>query len=143
MPFLLPVAALTFFPGLWLYGAYAYNNHHDYNYHNKTSGRNESIPIMCLCQEYSVCGCEDNNNSTYLNSVLNVKDSSELPSNSSTVRVADVNGTRTIIINGTLPNGTTAADPSIEENSSIPREILNFSGYWLMITLVIASVTLV
>lgn len=140
------MAALAFFPGLWLYGAYAYNNHHHYNYHNETSNRNESIPIMCLCQEYSVCGCEDNDNSTYLNSVLNVKDSSELPANSSIVRVADVNGTTTIIINGTLPNGTTAADPSIEESfedsSSMPRELLKFSGYWLMISLVIASVAL-
>ena len=150
-PFLIPAAAaVAFFPGIWLYGAYAYRDTDEYIYYNTTRGRNQSIPIVCLCQKYSVCGCADNKNSTYLNSVLGVSNYTELPSNSSTVRVADDDGTTTIFINGTLPNGTTARRPytgsdsgPVSGSSPSPlRELLNFSGYWLMVSLVIASIAL-
>ncbi|KAF2668814.1 hypothetical protein BT63DRAFT_286139 [Microthyrium microscopicum] len=103
---LLGVGALAFFPGLWLYGAYLYPYSSPYSFHNRTSNNNETKPVECLCQEYSVCGCDENSDSTYLDSVIG--DGNTTSFNQSLVRVADVNGTSTIVLNGTLPNGTTA-----------------------------------
>jgi hypothetical protein len=62
-----------------------------------------------LCQEYSVCGCDDNDDNTYLSSVIG--DGNPANFNQSLVRVADVNSTSQIFINGTLANGTTADGP--------------------------------
>ncbi|KAL3472421.1 hypothetical protein BJX99DRAFT_215641 [Aspergillus californicus] len=125
-PFFLPVAALAFFPGIWLYGAHIYPYHNPYHYVNDTNRLNESMPVICLCEEYVSCGCEDNNNSTYYESLFN----GTQPRNSSIVKVTDVNGTQTIAINGTLPNGTTAADSDL--SSATALTLMQASGYWLM-----------
>ncbi|KAL2864879.1 uncharacterized protein BJX67DRAFT_383297 [Aspergillus lucknowensis] len=125
-PFFLPAAALAFFPGVWLYGAYVYPYPHNYNYVNDTSLRNESIPVTCLCERYVECGCEDNNNSTYYESLFN----GTQPKNTSIVRVTDVNGTQTIAINGTLPNGTLAA--ASDDSAATAVDLMHASGYWVM-----------
>ncbi|CEJ55215.1 hypothetical protein PMG11_01484 [Penicillium brasilianum] len=145
-PFLLPAAALAFFPGIWLAGAYAYNYPHGYNYHNNTNNKNESLPVVCLCEEYQECGCDDNNNSTYYESLFN----GTQPRNTSMVRVANVNGTEKIVINGTLANGTTTDDGSSSSTSSSTSTsgaargplvtLINASGYWVMVAVVIATV---
>jgi hypothetical protein len=102
---LLGVGALVFFPGLWLYGAYMYPYSHPYGFHNASSNRNETKNVNCLCQQYSVCGCDDNDDKSYLNGIIG--NGTNL--NQTLVRVADVNGTSQIFLNGTLPNGTTAS----------------------------------
>lgn len=143
-PFLLPVAALAFFPGIWLAGAYAYPYTHPYYYHNNTNNKNESLPVVCLCEEYQECGCDDNNNSTYYESLFN----GTQPHNTSMVRVANVNGTEKIVINGTLANGTTADNGSTSSSSSSTSgaaqgplvTLVNASGYWVMVAVVIATV---
>ncbi|KAI5297694.1 hypothetical protein KEM56_004612, partial [Ascosphaera pollenicola] len=61
------------------------------------------VPITCICQQHSACGCEDNKNETYVDSVLKEKRPDGLPQNSSIVKVATVNGTEGIWINGTVP----------------------------------------
>ncbi|KAF4164915.1 hypothetical protein CNMCM6936_008521 [Aspergillus lentulus] len=133
-PFLLPVAALAIFPGIWLYGAYAYPYSHRYNYTNETSRHNESLPVVCLCQEYSDCGCDDNHNSTYYQSLFN----GTQPANSSIARVVNANGTETIYINGTVPNAT---DSTSSSTSSAPATaLLEASGYWVMVALVASMV---
>ncbi|KAL6228705.1 hypothetical protein BDW75DRAFT_136983 [Aspergillus navahoensis] len=130
-PFFLPVAALAFFPGLWLYGAHVYPYGHPYHYINDTTKRNESMPVICLCAEYSTCGCDDNNNNTYYESLFN----GTQPKNDSIVRVANVNSTQTIAINGTLPNGTTADEATVDSAAALA--VVQASRYWLM-----AAVTL-
>jgi hypothetical protein len=131
-PFLLPFGALAFFPGLWLYGAYGYPWHNPVHYNNRTDNdtrtRNETLPVLCLCQEYSVCGCDDNGNSTFVAELLG-------------------NGTKTAVINGTLPNGTTASggtDPSsADQLSGAARKfVVAYGGYWIMVALVGGIVTL-
>ncbi|PWW75583.1 hypothetical protein C7212DRAFT_364669 [Tuber magnatum] len=104
IPFFLPLALLSFFPGLWLFAVFAYPWPHSANFYNATSKANETIPVLCLCQEYSVCGCEENTEAAYIEQVIG-----EASNKSSVVRIANVNGTETLVINGTLPNGTTAA----------------------------------
>ncbi|KAJ5109784.1 hypothetical protein N7532_002429 [Penicillium argentinense] len=135
-PFLLPVAALAFFPGLWLYGAYAYPYTHPYHYVNHTNNHNESLPVVCLCQEYQECGCDDNNNSTYYESLFNDTE----PRNTSNARVVNVNGTEKLYINGTLANGTTADDGSESGASLSVVTLMHASGYWVVFAVVGATV---
>lgn len=93
------------FVGAWLYSSvYAYHFDHSINYYNATNHSNETLPVTCLCQEYSVCGCDENHDQTYVDSlVANATNTVDGRS-----KIAEVNGTRTLLINGTLDNGTTA-----------------------------------
>ncbi|KAL4930561.1 uncharacterized protein BDV17DRAFT_289786 [Aspergillus undulatus] len=134
-PFFLPVAALAFFPGLWLYGAHVYPYSHPYYYRNESTNKNESLPVVCLCGEYAVCGCDDNNNSTYYESLFN----GTQPKNGTIVKVTDVNGTQTIAINGTLPNGTTVDEAAVD-TSAAALSLAQTSGYWLMVMVVASAV---
>lgn len=144
-PFLiLPIAALAIFPGLWLYGIYSYPYTHPYTFVNQTAvnstypnGVNQTRPIICLCQEYSVCGCDDNTDTQYLGDLIG--NGSYAGLNKTLVTVAEVNGTTTIVINGTLPNGTTASGGT---DSAAPRvRMLEFSGWWMMIAVVLCTVS--
>lgn len=65
--------------------------------------------------------------------------------NQSVVTVADVNGTSTILINGTLPNGTTASGGTTSASgaSSLGRGLMEASGYWVVIALVGCTVLMV
>lgn len=135
-PFLLPVAALAFFPGIWLYGAYAYPYSHSYHYMNHTNNHNESLPVVCLCQEHLECGCDDNNNSTYYESLFNGTE----PKNTTNARVVNVNGTEKIYINGTLANGTTADDGTESGASASVVTLMHASGYWATFAVVGATV---
>jgi len=131
LPFaILPIAALAIFPGIWLAGAYGYHDG-NYNYHNSSNNSNESLPILCLCQQYSVCGCDNNTNTTYLDGVIGNGSAESM--NASLIRITDVNGTRTAIINGTLPNGTTAAGGS---DSAGVKTVSANAGYLVMAAIV-------
>jgi len=99
---LLPIAGIGFFAGLWLYPVFFYPYSHTHSYYNTTTNRNDTAPVLCLCQQYSDCGCDDDGNSTFLDSVL----VNGRAANSSLVQINPVNGTTTIVLNGTLPNGT-------------------------------------
>lgn len=112
----LGVGALAVFPGLWLYGAYSYPYSNPYRFYNQSAQQNQTRAVDCLCQQYSVCGCDDNDDTTYLDGLVGNGSSSAL--NQTLVRVANVNGTDTIFINGTLPNGTTASGGT---DSASPR----------------------
>ncbi|RMY46740.1 hypothetical protein D0865_09102 [Hortaea werneckii] len=92
-PYVLAGGALAFFPGVWLYGAYAYAYPHYYTYRNETTGNNETHPSVS--------------------------------------RVVEQNGTDTLFINGTLPNGTeetaTSAAPAFKQN------LAEMSGLWVVV----------
>lgn len=170
-PVFLGVGLLSIYPGLWLYGAYGYGYHNPYYFRNRTARRNstdtnntntptrdlpelvirqddstgvnESKPVTCLCAQYSVCGCDDDGNYTFLDSIIGDGDYFKL--NHTLVTVADVNGTSTILLNGTLPNGTTASggtEDAITSNSTdggtsaAVRSIIEAGGYWVMIATV-------
>ena len=121
-----------------MYGAYAYNFNHPYYFHNASnttdSKNNESLPVTCVCEQYSACGCDDNGNTTYIDSLLgDGKDSSQ---NSSLVHVGNVNGTKTVVINGTLPNGT----DTTETNGAMKQRAMEASGFWVVAAVVGAIV---
>jgi len=141
VPFALAGAALGFFPGLWLYGAYGYNYNPPYNYHNRTTDKNESLPVTCLCDKYSACGCDDPSNSTFLDSVVANGTNDQ---NSTLYRIGNVNGTKTLILNGTLPNGTdnSTSDTTSPSSGASRNHLLENSGFWVVGAIVGATVWL-
>ncbi|TKA76493.1 hypothetical protein B0A55_02892 [Friedmanniomyces simplex] len=123
-PYLLAGGALAFFPGIWLYGAYAYPYYGAHTYHNNTDNQNERRPIQCYCAQYAECGCDNNTDSSYLNSVAN---------NNTVSRVAVLNGTETLLINGTLENGTTASGGTSSAAGSFRQGMAEMSGWWVVV----------
>jgi len=167
-PIFLGVGLLSIYPGLWLYGAYNYPYIHHYNFHNRTAtngtnsttqtrdieeevmlvirqsteGANQTKPVTCLCAVYSECGCDDNGNTTFLDTLIGDGTYSNL--NLSVINVADINGTSTIILNGTLPNGTSVSGGTEDAiTGSAAKMLVNVAGYWVMVALVGATVWLV
>lgn len=103
--------------------------------------------MTCLCQEYNACGCDDNGNTTYLDSIIG--DGTNL--DSSLVHIGPVNGTQTVVLNGTLPNGTDTTEDSSTSGSSssgpsssafISHRFLEISGIWAIGGIVAATVML-
>jgi hypothetical protein len=141
----LPIAAFAFFPGIWLYGSlHAYPYGTTYHYRNST-GQNATVDVTCLCQKFSVCSCDDNGNSTYMQQL--VGNGTNQPVNTSDVVVLPqlANGTQRAYVNGTLPNGTTAdggTDPSSDEqvSAAIKTLVVNYGGYWILAATVAATV---
>jgi len=72
---LFPAAALLIFPGIWLWSVYPYYYNNPYTFRNRTlqnatDGVNQTLPVVCLCQQFAVCGCDDNNNATFFDSLV-------------------------------------------------------------------------
>jgi hypothetical protein len=144
-PFLLLGGALTFFPGVWLYGAYIYPYTSPYNFINRTdvaNAINETLPVTCLCAAYSACGCDEDEDSSYLDTIIG--NGSVAALNRTLVNIAAVNNTKTIILNGTLPNGTDTASAS---GSSAPisaatskQRMMEAGGFWVVGFIVAATV---
>jgi hypothetical protein len=114
----------------------------DYRFYNETfrnattNGLNQTLPVVCLCEEFAACGCDNNDDPQYLNDL--VGNGSYAALNKSVVTVSDVNGTRTLAINGTLPNGTTA--PGGTDDAAAGLRVNKYAGYWVMVMIVLSSV---
>jgi hypothetical protein len=165
-PLLVGGAALVLMPGIWLYSVYPYHYNNPYRFYNRTANRtnsdnnnnnnnkarglvdlvvrqtqmgaNESLPVTCLCQEFSSCGCDENTDEKYLNDL--VGNGSYAALNKTLVTVSDVNNTRTLIINGTLPNGTTA--PGGQDDAGVALGVSKYAGYYAMGLVVLYGVML-
>ncbi|EPS41414.1 hypothetical protein H072_4701 [Dactylellina haptotyla CBS 200.50] len=123
VPFLLPLAAVALiFPGLWLYSVYSYHYNTAYQYYNNTLQSLQNVPVQCLCMQYSDCSCDDNGNTTYLSDLIALNQSN-------TTTFAIVDGVWTLLINGTVENGTGAIDSGDSTNGASP---LNIIGYLWM-----------
>lgn len=132
---LVGAATLAIWPAVWLHGAYHYNYAHPYHFHNDTANEDQDLPVICGCDPYSPCGCDENEDDEYLAALIGNGDPSTFDKN--IVSVANVNGTTTLLINGTLPNGTVAPDESGATNAGSGLEML---GYWPMVVTVAGAV---
>lgn len=102
--------------------------------------------MTCLCEQYSACGCDDANNSTFLDGIIGDGNLANL--NKSLINVGNVNGTKTIVLNGTLPNDTVADASTTSTGSATAtagsaankRLLLETSGFWLLGAIVAAAV---
>jgi hypothetical protein len=101
---LVPVPGLNFYPGVWLRPAYVYRYSQPYTFYNATAGANETEQVLCLCEQWCECGCDDNADPAYMNSLIGTGDPATW--NATLVTESVVNGTESIVVNGTLPNGT-------------------------------------
>lgn len=132
-------AALGALSAAWMAGAYSYPYANPYTFHNTTTNKDETKPVTCLCAMYQECGCDDSSgDAEYMNSVLG--NGSYAGLNKTLVDVVTVNGTATIIINGTLPNGTTASGGTEDAFSAGNgrRGLLRAMGWWPVATTVLA-----
>lgn len=149
----LGVGAFTVFglAGIWYYHVYSYPYTNKWTFHNATTNTTETKPVNCLCQEYSVCGCEDNENLQFQKDILGNGSYEAL--NKSVVSVADIQGKSTIILNGTLPNGTTAAGGTDDGTGtsggasdttgtafSFRHSVVQSGIYWIMAAMVGSAV---
>lgn len=126
LPFFLAGGLLAFWPGTWLYGANVYHFRGDddddddetslddledgymYNFFNSTTDRNETIAVLCGCSPESVCGCDEEEDAEeFLAEVIGDGSYDALAEDVATV--AEVMGVNTLLLNGTLDNGTTAS----------------------------------
>ncbi|KAF5001497.1 hypothetical protein FGRMN_968, partial [Fusarium graminum] len=144
-PFVLIGGALAFWPGVWLYGAHMYPYENTYRFHNDTSDEDEERDILCACARYAECSCDDNNNTAYYDELIG--NGSYQALNKSVVDVAEVNGTMTILINGTLPNDTALPDDSDsssgnnnDSDNAAARTMVEALGYWPAVAAVMAAV---
>lgn len=89
---------------------------------------------------YSACGCDNNSNTTYLDSL--VGNGSAADENSTLIHIGVVNGTKTLIINGTLPNGTNDTTSTTSGAGAGRQTLLEYSGFWVVSAIVGATVWL-
>ena len=75
--------------------------------------------MECLCEEYCACGCDDNGNSTFIQSLVG----NGVDLNTTLVRTSVVNGTKTLVINGTLANGTASGSTSGAVGRSVQQSL--------------------
>ena len=103
MPFYVSASA-SWMPYDWgPNGEYCYPlNHTGPALPNNPAG-NTTDPILCICLANDVCGC-DNKNGTYT-----------IPLSA---KYALINGTETVVVNGTLADGTTAPSEATSAQSS-------------------------
>jgi hypothetical protein len=91
---------------------------------------------MCLCQENAVCGCDENSDQSYINDLVGNGSYGAL--NKSLVTVSRVDGTDTLVLNGSLPRGTTA--PGGVDDAAASLALGKYTGYWVMGLIVIYGV---
>lgn len=106
--------------------------------------------MICGCDAEMECSCDDDGTSTaVLDELIGDGDYSKL--NKTEVNVAEYNGKSTILINGTLPNGTTApggdedagASGATGATSAGPagvRTMAEAAGWWPVVATVAALV---
>ena len=127
------------------HGAYQYDFGDDrVEYQNETANREESARIRCICVRYEQCSCEDLDDEDDRTEQIESLIGDGSPSAMSKNGVTKVNN-GTLFIDGTLPNGTSAAgdDDSADEESAAPAMKASLYGWFAFIVAVGSAVMLV
>lgn len=98
-----------------------------------------SLPVICLCDPDLSCGCDDNGNSTYFDQFLGPGNTTN---NATLVTIQNVNSTDTVVLNGTLPNGTDDSDDGTDDTSGARMLHVQAGGYTVMSAAMVASLWL-
>jgi len=120
--------ALSFWPGIWYHPVYYYPYTHPYVFRNQTSNQEETRAVACACDETVQCGCDDNEDSSFLDEQIG--NGSWAGLNQSQISIADVNGTRTILLNGTLSADTVAPIDDAANAAGSMQALLQHAGWW-------------
>ncbi|KAG6002344.1 hypothetical protein E4U21_003162 [Claviceps maximensis] len=129
--------ALLFWPGTWHHGANLYPHRDDFSFYNSTTHQTERLPVVCGCAQYEECGCEENESA--LKELVGNGTYEAL--NKSIINVGDYQGRKTLLVNGTLPNGTTADGP--DSHGSGMTSLTETAGIWSLAAGVLGAVLLV
>ncbi|EGU73615.1 hypothetical protein IWW34DRAFT_796722 [Fusarium oxysporum f. sp. albedinis] len=121
---------------MWLYGAYIYPFTDTCFYRNETIDEDEERSVVCGCSWYENCACDDPDSAPYFKEPIGSGSYEAL--NKSIVDVAEFNGTKTILINGTLPNGTALAGDK-DKNSAPARCVVGTFGYWPTVAVILGA----
>jgi len=89
------------------------------------------MPVECLCEQYQECGCDDNGDTAYLSDLVALNQTN-------TTAFAIVNGTQTLLVNGTLANGTLDSTSGASLNAQTK---LSTVGYAVMVAIVLVMVS--
>lgn len=124
-------------PGYWgLFSVYFYPYHQSYSFRNESTkmAKTETLPVICLCAQYVVCGCDETGSKANLQELVGKGDYKNL--NRSLVLVTSYDRRKTIFLNGTLANGTTTSDAprGLGYSSSFAL------GFWLVVVSTLAAV---
>lgn len=98
-------------PGYWgLFSVYFYSYRQSYSFRNQSTkpAKTETLPVICLCTQYVVCGCDETGSKANLRELIGKGDYRKL--NRSLVLATSYHRHKTIFLNGTLANGTTTSD---------------------------------
>ncbi|KAF9885870.1 hypothetical protein FE257_012248 [Aspergillus nanangensis] len=76
------------------------------------------LPVYCCCALNTVCGCDDHHrNSSFVPVLLEQLEIGNSPRNTTNVCNVMIDGDMAFIVNGTLGNGSTMADPEMSPTS--------------------------
>ena len=117
--------AAAIFPGTWGAGVYVYSYTLDEDDLDETEldgdfldDLDDPVPVRCLCEEFLECSCEEENDEDYLQFLIDDDDVDDL--DEEVVAFNTVDGTTTLVINGTMPNATEfLGDDSDDDSDSI------------------------
>lgn len=120
-PIMFSLIAIGFlYGGIWAYDVWRYSwgkpiPYTSYRSQNSTLPSNMTepangtlVPVVCLCEMYSECGCEEEHDDAYIQGLL--KDATSDAGDKTAAWMVYKPGDPVLVINGTLPNGTTADD---------------------------------
>lgn len=130
----LGLAAYTFWPGyhLWAHPIYYYPYSRPYHYYNQTSKQNETRAVGCGCDQTQDCGCdEDPGLNETLRQLVGTGAYNQL--NQSVITVGDVNGTQTLLLNGTLPledDDDDSTPGTGNANAPNAAALMQAAGWW-------------
>lgn len=95
---------------------YAYKYEAEFKYtESDDDDTSRNAPIYCCCALDSLCGCDDfHQNSSFVLAMLKREMDSPNPLNSTSVCAIDIEGETTILVSGTLEDGSTKADGETE-----------------------------
>ncbi|KAL4863945.1 hypothetical protein BDV12DRAFT_206067 [Aspergillus spectabilis] len=73
------------------------------------------VPVYCCCGFNTLCGCDDHHrNSSFVAALMEQLGVGMSPRNTSGVCAIDIEGETTLLVNGSLANGSTKADRTVE-----------------------------
>jgi len=91
------------------------------------------VPVTCACAPASACGCDDNGDATYVQQFFTGANGTA-SNNDSVAQFVPINGTSTVVLNGSLPNGTDGSGTSGAE-----RGVWVDWGGWAVIAMAVAG----
>ncbi|RYP65466.1 hypothetical protein DL771_008293 [Monosporascus sp. 5C6A] len=107
LPLYLVGASLSFWLGLRAYGAFLYPHTQPYRFLNATTREHRTMDILCGCDPYALCACDDNYSSVFLSAVIQ----------SGLVQVGTVNNTMTLLLNGTVPRNKSRDNAELQSTT--------------------------